>query len=221
VNYENKSYMGDVTSQAHIHTLHSVSMKPLFLGGQPAIDFLNTAMTPDGVAVETIPDGRAFLEWLVGAGLLSESEASKLSRRFGAKGLDTAATEARKVREWARDWVVRWRVRPAAAYGDEIATLNKLLAREASTHELVATREGLKLEERPQLESAPALISLVAMQLAALLTTENAALIRDCAGTGCTLTFIDRTKAHRRMFCSAAACGNRAKVAAFRSRQRG
>ena len=98
--------------------------------------------------------------------------------------------------------------------------MNKLLAREASTHELVATKDGLKLEERPQLESPQALISLVAMQLASLLATEDASLIRDCAGTGCTLTFIDRTKAHRRMFCSAAACGNRAKVAAFRSRQR-
>ena len=196
-------------------------MKPLFLGGHPAIDFLNTAMTPDGETVETIPDGRAFLEWLVSAELLSEAEAAKVSRRFGVKGLDTAAAEARKVRDWAREWLARWRARPRGDYGDEIAALNKLLAREASTHELVDTKDGLRLEERSQLESPQALISLVAMQLATLLATEDSTLIRDCAGTGCTLTFIDRTKAHRRMFCSASACGNRAKVAAFRSRQRG
>ncbi len=196
-------------------------MEPLFLGGHPAIDFLNTALKPDGVPVETIPDGRAYLEWLKGAGLLDETEAAKLARRFGAKGLDTAAAEARKVREWARDWLERWRARPNADYGEEIAALNKLLAREQSSHELIAGREGFKLVERPQLESPQALISLVAMQLAAVLTTEDPSLIRDCAGGGCTLTFIDRTKAHRRLFCSAAACGNRAKVAAFRSRQRG
>jgi len=196
-------------------------MKPLFLGGQPAIDFLNTALTPDGVAVETIPDGRAYLEWLVSAGLVAEPEGAKLARRFGVKGLDSAAAEARKVREWARDWIARWRVRPGADFSTEIAALNKLLAREAGTHELVATKDGLKLEERPQLESPQSLISLVAMQLAALLTTEDASQIRDCAGSGCTLTFIDRTKAHRRMYCSAAVCGNRAKVAAFRDRQRG
>ena len=46
------------------------------------------------------------------------------------------------------------------------------------------------------------------------------ALIKRCAGTDCSLWFVDRTKAHGRMFCSAAACGNRAKVAAFRQRQR-
>jgi predicted RNA-binding Zn ribbon-like protein len=49
---------------------------------------------------------------------------------------------------------------------------------------------------------------------------ENASLVKQCAGPGCTLWFLDRTKAHARRFCSAAACGNRAKVAAFRERQR-
>lgn len=196
-------------------------MKPLYLGGHPAIDFLNTALTPDGVAVETIPDGRAYLDWLIGAGLLDETEAAKLARRFGAKGLDAAAAEARKVREWARDWLERWRARPGADYGEEIAALNKLLAREQSSHELIAGAEGFSLVERPQLASPQTLIAVIAMQLAAVLTTENPSLIRNCAGGGCTLTFIDRTKAHRRLFCSATACGNRAKVAAFRSRQRG
>jgi predicted RNA-binding Zn ribbon-like protein len=196
-------------------------MKPLYLGGHPAIDFLNTAMTPDGMAVDTISDGRAYLEWLQGAGLLSESEAGKLARRFGAKGLDTAAAEARKVREWARDWLERWRARPSGDFSDELAALNKLLAREQSSHELVAGGQGFTLVERPQLETPQSLIALVAMQLATVLTTENPALIRICSGSGCSLTFIDRTKAHRKLFCSAAVCGNRAKVAAFRSRQRG
>jgi predicted RNA-binding Zn ribbon-like protein len=195
-------------------------MQPLYLGGHPAIDFLNSAMTPDGVPVETIPDGRAYLDWLKGAGLMNETGAAKLARRLGAKGLDSAAAEARKVREWARDWLERWRARPGADYAEEIATLNKLLARGPSSHELVASDEGYTLEERPQLDSAQSLITIIALQLAELLARENPALIRKCAGGGCTLTFIDRTKAHRRLFCSAAACGNRAKVAAFRSRQR-
>ena len=47
---------------------------------------------------------------------------------------------------------------------------------------------------------------------------EDPALLKACAGADCTLWFMDRTKAHRRMFCSATACGNRAKVAAFRRR---
>jgi predicted RNA-binding Zn ribbon-like protein len=211
----------EVTRQDDIYELHCGAMNPLYLGGHPAIDFLNTAMTPDGSPVEVIPDGRSYLEWLQGAGLLSEAEAGKLARRFGAKGLDGAAAEARKVREWARAWLERWRARPAADYREELAALNKLLAREQSNHELIAGERGFTLVERPQLESPQSLIALIAMQFAAVLTHEDPALIRNCAGDGCSLTFVDRTKAHRRMFCSAALCGNRAKVAAFRSRQRG
>jgi predicted RNA-binding Zn ribbon-like protein len=195
-------------------------MKPLFLGGHPAIDFLNTSLTPDGVLTETIPDGRAFLDWCVAAGLLDAPDAARLARRAGVKALDAAAGEVRKVREWARDWFERWRERPDGNYGEEIATLNKLLARELLTHQVVAGEKGLTIVERPQLDHAAGLVSLVAMQLATLLTKEDAALVRSCSGSGCSLWFIDRTRAHRRLFCSAAICGNRAKVAAFRSRQR-
>jgi predicted RNA-binding Zn ribbon-like protein len=59
------------------------------------------------------------------------------------------------------------------------------------------------------------------MQIAALITKEQPSLVKDCAGSTCTLWFLDQSKAHRRLFCSPSACGNRAKVAAFRDRQRG
>jgi len=196
-------------------------MKPLFLGGHPAIDFLNTSLTPDGERIETIPDGHAFLEWLVSAKLIEDTEAPKLARRFGVKALDATAAEARKVREWARQWLARWRERPGADYAGEIAALNKLIARAGRRRELMTSAEGLVFVDRQEIDSPGALVALVAENLATLLAEEDPALIRDCAGTGCTLTFVDRTKAHRRQFCSASACGNRAKVAAFRSRQRG
>lgn len=194
--------------------------RPLFLGGHPAIDFLNTALTPDGEPIETIGHGRAFLGWLVDAGLLDAAAAAKLRRRFGGKAIDAAAAEARKVREWARSWLDRWRAAPEGDYGGDIAVLNKLLAREARHREVIATGEGLTVAERADIESADALLALIAGHIAALVTQEQASLVKHCAGSGCTLWFLDRTKAHRRLFCSATACGNRAKVAAFRERQR-
>jgi predicted RNA-binding Zn ribbon-like protein len=124
------------------------------------------------------------------------------------------------VREWARAWLVRWRARAGADYGEEIATLNRLLARDTQSRVLMAARQGFEMVESPRIETAGALIALVAEQLAALIAEEDHALVKECSGPGCTLWFLDRTKAHRRMFCSASACGNRAKVAAFRDRQR-
>lgn len=194
------------------------SAQPLFLGSHPAMDFLNTAFAPDGEQFEAIGDGRAFMEWLVGAGLLDAAIATRLSRRLGKKALDATATEARKVREWARSWLTRWRAAPRRDYSDEIAMLNKLLAREARYSEVVAAGRGLDVVERPRIDDAPALLALVAGSIASLVSEEQAALVRSCAGAGCTLWFLDRSRAHRRAFCSASACGNRAKVAAFRAR---
>ncbi|MGH8177503.1 MAG: CGNR zinc finger domain-containing protein [Steroidobacter sp.] len=196
-------------------------MPPLFIGSHLAVDFLNTALAPRGQEIETIGDGRAYLRWIVGAGLLTEAEASRLLRRFGVRSLDLAAAEARQVREWARVWLSRWRAAPEDDYGDEIAVLNKLLARETRHDEVVTAEEGLSVIERAHIESADALLALIAGQIAALITQEQPSLLRRCAGPACTLWFLDRTKAHRRLFCSAATCGNRAKVAAFRERQRG
>jgi len=195
-------------------------MQPLFLGSHPALDFLNTSFAPDGVRVETIGEGGRYLDWLVAAGLLDAAEPAKLARRFGGKALDAAAAEARRVREWARDWLARWRTAPRGDYSREIEALNKLLAREARNREVAAGASGLELRELPTFESANALNALPAAQLAALVTQEDPALIRECAGAACTLWFLDRTKSHRRLFCSATVCGNRAKVAAFRERKR-
>jgi predicted RNA-binding Zn ribbon-like protein len=190
----------------------------LFVAGHPAIDFINTAYAPSGELVETIGDGRALLGWMVGAGLLEEDESTVLSRRFSRKALDAAAQEARAVREWARTWLAAWRANPTRDYGEEIAVLNKLLAREAGSHELVAIERRFELLERPRFSGADTLVARIALEIAHVVVQEDPALLKACAGADCTLWFMDRTKAHRRMFCSATACGNRAKVAAFRRR---
>jgi predicted RNA-binding Zn ribbon-like protein len=195
-------------------------MRPLFLGNHPATDFLNTRLAPGGEQIETIGDGAAYLDWFVEARLLDRAQASKLARRLGTKALDAAAAEARKFREWARAWLERWRVRPHANYEEEIAVLNKLLSRETRNYQVIAARGTLSMVETAHIETAEALNALVASQIAALITTEQPSLVRSCAGSACTLWFLDKTKAHRRLFCSASACGNRAKVAAFRQRQR-
>lgn len=190
----------------------------LFVAGQPAIDFINTAYAPGGELVETIGDGRALLDWMVGAGLLEEGESAALSRRFPRKALDAAAQEARAVREWSRTWLAAWRSNPTRDYAGEIAVLNKLLARGSGGHELVAIKKRFELFERPHFPDADSLVPRIALEIARVVVQEDSALLKACAGADCTLWFIDRTKAHRRMFCSATACGNRAKVAAFRRR---
>lgn len=196
-------------------------VNPLFLGSHPAMDFLNTHPTPQGTPVELIGDGTSYAAWLEGAQLLHATTARQLRRRFGLAALDGAAAEARDLREWVRDWIARWRDDPGGPYRAEIRRLNRLLARAQCYPEMVGTKDGVQVADRWRIDSADALIAVVAAQVASLIATEQPALVKRCAGPGCTLWFVDRTKAHSRLFCSAAACGNRAKVAAFRERQRG
>jgi predicted RNA-binding Zn ribbon-like protein len=192
---------------------------PLLLGGHRAIDFLNTWRRP-GEVVETIGDGIAFGEWLAGVGLLDAAELMRLRRRFGEQAMDAAAAEARRFRESTREWLVRWRRAPAARYRHELQWLNRLLSREDRSRQVIAGERGLELREVACFESAAALVALPAADVADLVTREDPALLRECAGAHCTLWFLDRSKSHRRVYCSAAACGNRAKVAAYRERQR-
>jgi len=195
-------------------------MPPLFVGGHSAIDFLNTWCEPQGLPFEAFTDGATFLEWFVGAGLVDPAAAARLSRRVGRKALDQAALEAREVREWARAWLDRWRQAPRRGYPAELKVLNDLLARTTYRRQVRAQDGAFVSVEEAPLAATADLIGLLAAQLASLVTQEDPALVKRCAGAACTLWFLDRTKAHRRVFCSPTACANRAKVAAFRERQR-
>jgi predicted RNA-binding Zn ribbon-like protein len=195
-------------------------MKPLFLGSHPAMDFFNTTLAPQGSAIELIGDGKSFAEWLVGAGLLGASDVSKLKRRLGDKALDAAAAKARLARQWMTEWVSRWRESPHAHYDAELRRLNGLLAHAKCYRQLLRSKGGLQVLERCNFDTADELVALVAAQVASLVASERPELVKRCAGPQCTLWFLDRTKAHRRVFCSPQVCGNRAKVAAFRERQR-
>jgi len=43
--------------------------------------------------------------------------------------------------------------------------------------------------------------------------------VRKCANKGCAILFVDTSRSGRRRWCSMSACGNKAKVGAFRSRR--
>ena len=195
-------------------------MSPTSIGGHAAVDFLNTSFAPNGEPVELIGDGKSFLAWAVAGSVLTSDEAARLSRKLGAKGVDAIAAEARKLREWSRSWLVRWRSAANRDYSNEIERLNEVLGKRLVQGKIVRDDEGLIIEYRSAIETADDVLGFLAAEIASLVTQEEAARLKSCGGEGCTLWFLDRTKAQRRIFCSAATCGNRAKVAAFRERQR-
>jgi predicted RNA-binding Zn ribbon-like protein len=193
-------------------------MRPVGIGGHPAIDFVNTTFRPQDVVVELIGDGESFLGWMVEAGLLDTATAASIRRRYSSATLDAVAADARKLRAWVAGWIDRWTRQPRDAYTAELRRLNAVLAHGHAYSEVVHAADGVQIVQREHMAEPEALLAIVATQIALLFAHEDSRLVKHCAGVSCTLRFLDRTKAHRRVFCSATACGNRARVAAFRAR---
>lgn len=194
--------------------------KAFFVGDHAALDFLNSIAAPHGEVIESIFNGKAYLSWLANTGLLAPSEAHKLLVKFGKPAVDRVAQEARELREWFRQEIskssdahVQWQT------GNVMSKLNPILSMGCSHLQLEMLNKHLTLVERHEFARARQLLVPVAQCIAGLMTEGDTSLIKCCANPPCTLWFYDCTKTHRRRFCSAAVCGNRVKVAAFRLRQ--
>lgn len=192
-----------------------------FVGGHAALDFLNSLAAPHGEWIESIVNGEAYLSWLADAGLLKPDEVQKLLAIFGKPALDQVAVEARELREWFRQVIMKspnisgyWRT------ASTIAKLNNLLAMDCLFYQLEMHDKQLALREWHRYTQARQFLIPIALSIAELIVNGDLALIKCCANPPCTLWFYDRTKGHRRRFCSITICGNRIKVAAFRLRQR-
>ncbi|WP_051278006.1 CGNR zinc finger domain-containing protein [Solimonas flava] len=185
--------------------------QPYFVGDHPALDLLNTVARPEGVTVDFWQSDADVERWLEQAGY--GAGASGGTARYARGEL---LAEARRLREAVRALVEQ---RKAGRRGDP-AVLNEFL-REASSYAQLAWARGAA----PHLvwtyaSTAPrARLAPLAEQAAELLVEGDFALVRRCEHPDCILWFYDRTKSHKRRWCSMAVCGNRHKVAEFRRRQ--
>jgi predicted RNA-binding Zn ribbon-like protein len=175
-----------------------------FLAGDLALDFMNTRMRIDGALVDVLQSDADVLAWLTLAGL----PGSPLPLLHAARTL----------REAIRALVEK---RKAGQHGDP-SVLNRFLEH-AQHHPRVAWKRG----QPPAVERVPAratpesVLAPIAEAAATLLATGDFSLVKRCEDETCVLWFLDQTKSHHRRWCSAALCGNRNKVAAYRKRLRG
>jgi len=94
----------------------------------------------------------------------------------------------------------------------------------ATDHQFTQIRTGAdgapELHDRKHWLDARQLLVPPANAAAQLFTTADPSLVRSCADPTCTLWFYERTKSHRRRWCSMAVCGNRAKARNHRQGER-
>jgi predicted RNA-binding Zn ribbon-like protein len=181
----------------------------LFVADNCALDFINTEYGEGARHCECFVDDQSVVDWLKQAGLLPQAPrkapdgllALALEMRAAGKAMVKAAKAGRRA---------------------DVDVVNRVLKLGNPTRELQWEGEtaSFKVVKRRDTTHAMGLLEPVADAMVNLLTGEQLDLVRQCEGEDCTLLFHDLTKSHRRRWCSMAVCGNRMKVAAFRSRKK-
>ena len=185
------------------------STAPLFVGDDLALDFINSEYGVGAAHQDYFVDDAAVLTWLKLANVAPQAVES------APKGL---LTLARQLRANARSLI------NAAKQGvpADAAAVNHILQAGHAAGELQwdSQDKTFRVVAHRRDQDAASLLEPVAQAVVTLLTNTRLDLIRECGAHDCTLLFHDKTKSHRRRWCSMATCGNRMKVAAFRSRSK-
>jgi predicted RNA-binding Zn ribbon-like protein len=179
-----------------------------FVGDDLAINFINTRRMVEGKLTDTLQSGRDVKYWLkrlevpVAKGTLPFSDSVLLQRARELREIALTAVKDRKSRKIP-----------------SLVALNRFL-RDAPNHVVLTTDDAnnLRVNRVHGKETVEAFLAPVAEAVADLLADGDFDLVRHCEGHDCVMWFYDRTKGHRRRWCTSTGCGNRAKVAAFRAR---
>ncbi len=196
----------------------------IFVGDALGLDFLNSIATSVDTRVDWIEDGEGLLSWLEQAQLVPADVLREMRRRALPGEIDTVADQARRLREWFRGFVLRRMGRPLTTKVlTELRPLNRLLERDETFRRIAARpkeKKPLEVQTVRKWRSPDALLLPIGEALARLVSTEDFSQVKACEGRACTLLFADHTRGHARRWCSMASCGNRAKQAAHRRRQK-
>jgi predicted RNA-binding Zn ribbon-like protein len=181
-----------------------------FIGDHLAIDFVNTVRVVGGVVTDTLQSDGDVKVWL---GLAAVPVAPKPAPWSAGTLLEAA----RRLREAALKAIEAKK----AGSRPSLKVINSFLESSASRGRLIAHPEsGLEFRRVYHGETPEEYLLPVTEAVAELLAEGDFDLVRQCASERCVLWFYDRTKGHGRRYCTSAGCGNRAKVAAYRSRTR-
>ena len=204
---------GEMKTQTHFPM-------PPRLGSHPALDFANTRLAPQGDVIDFVAEPAAWLEWLH---LMGDElgDALALSEAAQARGeLGRVLTQAHQLREWLREQLDDFN-RHGYLKAAALAPLNAVFDADKSVLQIEVAHKALVARRQRNYSGAMSALLPIADAIADLLTAHDHRLVHKCANPACMVWFLDTTKRGNRSWCSPAICGNRAKVVAFRSRQRG
>jgi predicted RNA-binding Zn ribbon-like protein len=198
---------------------------------EDGLDFVNTLHfsrahkhseldLPPGPTHDHLRNVRDALGWLVDHDLLHASARDGLLREYerSPQGGEEVLDRLRRLREAMRG-VLESTVAARPPDLADIAELNRCM-RTHYVYELVPGPDGVSLDHRHQGDPVDGAMARLAESLARELIQGHPDRLRICENPSCGWVFADTSRTGRRKWCDMATCGNRAKVARHRARQR-
>ncbi|MCS4308464.1 putative RNA-binding Zn ribbon-like protein [Rheinheimera pacifica] len=187
---------------------HKLTEAPM-VGDHLAMDLLNTEARSGDKVIDYWNSDADVLRWLQLHGIVPVT-----GRNLLAAG--ELLKQAKALRALAHQVISSFKQQNRS----DISELNLYLHTYVSAPHLQQDSDGKLLITRiSRSEPAGAMLGPVAEAVAQLLAEGSASLVKQCEHPDCILWFYDRTKAHKRRWCSMATCGNRYKAAQFRKKQ--
>lgn len=186
------------------------------------LDFVNTDDVRRGSRIDLLRDFEALVRFLEALEILDHERATGMRRRAQQQpaGAAAALVDARRVRaalralaeRGANSEKVRW---------DALTEINRVLGRSAGTRRVESRADGTFVRAFvPVGDAFAGLIIPVVESAADALIAGELGRVRRCSDPRCSRVFFDSTRNGGRRWCDMATCGNRAKAARFRSRDR-
>jgi predicted RNA-binding Zn ribbon-like protein len=175
----------------------------VYLSGRRCLDFVGTMKHRHSSREELLTAPKQLSDWAVQAGLLDGA--------LAVTGEDLSA--AIQLRE-AIYRTVAARIEGRRPQSADVELLNERASQPQLTPRLLRTG-GIRREG-----TTSQLLSSVAADLLDLLAGTDIENVKRCAHPDCTRLYLDASRGKNRQWCGMGTCGNRAKVQAFRARQR-
>jgi predicted RNA-binding Zn ribbon-like protein len=188
-------------------------------GGRLCLDFVNTISRAR--PTERLASYADLVAWGKQAGVLTESEARRLSQAARRRPEDASATLAGALR--LREALFRIFSssfeRRTPDPGD-MEILNVALRTSQSRLQLESVTGGFGWTWAGEDDSLDRVLWPIARSTAELLTSSDRDRIRRCAGANCAWMFLDLSRNHSRRWCDMTSCGNRAKARRYYTRHK-
>lgn len=190
-----------------------------FVGEHLALDFVNTRTEESGAVRDDLATYRRAVDWFASAGVLSRRDAAALARLDGSRDAREALRALHAFRDEVRALLDEHRS-SGSVEPRHVEMLNERLAECGCRRALVRERGRFVVRVQYRYERARDLIMPIANAVAELLAEEDLTRVKRCGSECCDMYFLDVSRNRSRTWCDMAACGNRAKAAAYYRRSR-